>query len=166
MPSKIILLIALTLSLNAHALEDFGVEEPLQNQIPISASIISELSYEVDLKKNGCTETNVADALEATRVSLSAHPLETIIKPKSRCLCGAYYCPVWIYQEKNKIAKRLWSSPGTGFVEILDRKNKGYRQIRESGGTAGHGYKQLWVWDGKKYRLVVNKSHLVKGEEK
>lgn len=162
---SIAILLSLTFSLHAYAADVFGVEAPLSDQVSISASILSELGTEIDLQKNGCVENKLEAALEATQISMSQQSHAVLVKPRAKCLCGANYCPIWIYQLNRNGAKRIWSTPGTGFVELLDKKNKGYRQIREGGGTAGHNHVGLWVWDGKKYRLTKKKSHLDKDVE-
>jgi hypothetical protein len=42
-------------------------------------------------------------------------------------------------------------------VDILDVKTLGYRQLRESGGTAGHSFERTWAWQGKKYKVIKEK---------
>lgn len=134
----------------------FSIEEPLDNQIPIPSSIISDLSNKIDIQKYGCTESKISQTLEATKISLSSSSHEVLVKPKASCICGANYCPVWIYQINKKSTKLIWSSPGTGYIEILDKKNKRYKQIRDGGGTAGHDHEEIWAWNGKKYLQTKN----------
>ncbi|HEY8085781.1 MAG TPA: hypothetical protein VIE69_09295 [Methylophilaceae bacterium] len=142
------------ITLSAHARDEFAAESSIKNLEPIPAPIISHLSAEIDLDKHGCKEKRLADTLEGKEISLNSHVRTFLLKPKAMCLCGVYYCPVWIYKFKNNSAERLWFTAGTGEVEILDNRSHGYRQIKESGGTAGHSYERNWAWDGNKYTVV------------
>jgi len=135
----------------AFAENAFSIEEPLEHQTTIPASILSELGKKIDLKQNGCTENEIHETLEATKINLTPSLNHILVKPKAFCICGANYCPVWIYQISKKTTKLVWSSPGTSYVQILDKKNRRYKQIREGGGTAGHDYQATWTWNGKKY---------------
>ncbi|HYR05331.1 MAG TPA: hypothetical protein VEP71_01465 [Gallionella sp.] len=162
---RIPFLLLFLFSLDAHAVDGFSVEDTLSHQEPIPASVSSELSRETDFKGSGCKEKNISEALEATKVNISSRVHEILIKPKAWCLCGAYSCPIWIYQLNNKSIKRIWSTPGTNGVDILDERTHGYRQIKESSGSAGHSYEAIWAWDGVKYKIVKEKSTTA-GKEK
>jgi hypothetical protein len=161
-----IIVVALSLvTFNVHAVEQFNVETPLSIREPIQPSIVVDLSRDIDLRGSGCSESSIREAIEATRVHLSSTRQEILVKPTAWCLCGAYYCPVWIYQLVDGNAKRIWFTPGTASVEILSKKQNGYHHIRESGGTAGHSYFRVWSWNGTKYR-VSREKYTVAGNEK
>ena len=155
---KILFLLLLLISFDARALDEFGAEEHLSHSATIPAAIIADLSHEINLEESACNEKNIAPALEASKVKLSATSQEIFIKPKAWCLCGAYYCPMWIYQVSNNSAKRIWSTPGTSYLQILDKKSHGYRQIKSGGGTAGHGSETTWAWDGQQYKVIKEKT--------
>lgn len=151
------LCILLCIPLTGFSSEEFSIEDHWWSQGDIPVSVIYDLRSDIDLNESGCVESSVADTLESTQVQLSPGKTSVIVKPKSWCLCGAYNCPVWVYAIKDGKARRIWSTKGTGVVEILDKSVNGYRQIRESGGTAGHSYMGLWEWDGGKYKLIKEK---------
>jgi hypothetical protein len=154
---RTLLLASFLIAINAYAVEEFNVEVPLSNRASIPAVVIDDLSNDIDLKGSGCSESSIAEVIEATSVRVSSTHKELLVKPTAWCLCGAYYCPIWIYQLSGRKAKRLWSTRGTSNVEILVTKQKGYHHIRESGGTAGHSYFQIWEWDGARYRVSRKK---------
>lgn len=151
------LCLLLFIPLAGFSYEEFSIEDNWSSRDVIPASVVSDLRFEIDLNESGCLESNVRDTLESSQVQLSPGKTSLIVKPKSWCLCGAYYCPVWIYAIRDGKTRRIWSTKGTSSVEILDKSVNGYRQIRESGGTAGHSYMRLWGWDGKKYKLIKEK---------
>lgn len=157
---RLFLLALLLLCNAAYAEQTFGVEEALARQTPIPESVLSDLNGEISLTRNSCAQSSLAEALEATKVEIGSKDPTILVKPKSNawCLCGAYYCPVWMYQITNVSTKRVWYTPGTSTVTILKAKTRGYRKIQSAGGTAGHGFEELWVWDGKKYQLAREKS--------
>jgi len=136
---------------SAFADDTYSVENPLEHQTNIPKSILSDLSKKIDLQQYGCLENEISETLEASAINLNSSFNHILVKPKAWCLCGANYCPVWIYQLNKKNTRLIWSSPGTSYVEILDKKNRRYKQIRDGGGTAGHEHQTTWVWDGKKY---------------
>jgi len=135
----------------AIASDEFGAESPIENSEKIPSPVISYLSKEINLGTQGCQEEKLSDALEAKLVRISAHTKALVVKPKAWCLCSAYYCPMWLFQIKENTANQIWSTEGTGGFEILDKKTKGYRQIKASGGVAGHGSESIWAWNGKQY---------------
>ena len=148
---KRLLLLLLFLPLLARASDEFGVEEPIEKPDKIPSSIISYLSENLGEDIKSCEIRRVDEAFEAKSVKISVRSHALIVKPKAWCLCGAYYCPMWIFQIKDNTANRIWSTEGTSGLEILDKKTNGYRQIKESGGVATHGHESIWVWGGEKY---------------
>lgn len=146
---KRLVLLLLFFPLLAGASDEFGVEEPIEKPDKIPSPIISYLSENLSNDIKSCEIKKVDEAFEAKSVKISAHSRAFVVKPKSWCLCGAYYCPIWLFQAKS--ANPIWSTKGTGALEVLDKKTNGYRQIKESGGVAMHGYESIWAWDGKKY---------------
>ena len=150
---KTFVLVAMLFCRLAYAGQTFGVEESLAHQMEIPAGVLSELSAEPDLKANGCAQATLADALEATKVNVGSKHASVLVKPRpdAWCLCGAYLCPAWIFQPAIGAAKRLWFTEGTARITILDARDRGYRRIRSEGGTAGHGFVEVWAWDGKHY---------------
>jgi hypothetical protein len=154
----------LTLFCNGiYAEQIYSIEESLTPQAKIPESVLSDLKNEVDLEIGGCTQSSLAEALEATHIELDSKYPTLLIKPKTNawCLCGAYVCPVWIYQLTSKGSQRIWSTSGTDIITIQDRNSHGYRNILSESGTAGHGDDEQWVWSGKKYKLARKKSWLV-----
>lgn len=91
----------------AFAANAFNIEEPLEHQTTIPASILSELGKKVNLKQNGCTENKIHETLEATKIDLTPSLNHILVKPKAFCICGANYCPVWIYQVSKKTEKLI-----------------------------------------------------------
>ena len=154
---KITLLFLLAVTFEAFALDEFSAEGRFAHQAPIPPSVFSDVKGESNLEDCGFSENNISKALEATEVLIGDSNPAILVKPKSWCLCGAYYCPIWLYQLNNKSATRIWSTPGTSGIDILDHKTQGYRDIKESGGTAGHSYYRIWVWNGMKYKVRKEK---------
>lgn len=153
---KTLAVAALLLCRLASAAETFGAEERLERTTEIPAAMLSTLSEELSLQRNGCVQQSLEQALEATRVNVGTTSDATLlIKPRQDawCLCGAYYCPAWIFQTSTRGAIRLWSTRGMSSISILDTKDRGLRRIRSEGGTAGHGFVEDWSWDGKRYVL-------------
>lgn len=142
----------LLISSIAIASDEFGSESPIEDPDEIPLPVISYLSKEINLVTQGCQERKLSDALEAKLVNISTHSKALVVKPKSWCLCGTYYCPMWLFQIQGNTANRIWSTEGTSGFEILDKKSNGYRQIKESGGVATHGHESIWFWGGKKYK--------------
>ena len=148
-------LIVLALCRPAYAEQTFGAEEALTHIAAIPAAVRTMLGAELDLKASGCLQQTLAEALEATSVDIGSTHLTIFIKPKLEawCLCGVYNCPAWIYESSAVGAKRLWSTRGTDSVSVLEQKHRGFNLIRSEGGTAGHGFVELWSWNGKRYVL-------------
>lgn len=146
-------LVAVLLCRFASAEQTFGAEESLAHPIQIPAAVLSKLGVELDLMANGCGQPTLAEALEATEVNVGSTTPVLLIKPRQDawCLCGAYLCPAWIFQISTRGPNRLWSTHGTASVSFLNTKDRGYRRIRSEGGTAGHGFLEVWAWDGKHY---------------
>lgn len=168
---KIILLFLFCISLDVLALDEFSVEETFAPQEPLPATIISDFNTDIELRKSKddqedrCAGKNVSDELEATKIELGSSIQGILIKPKSMCFCGAYCCPMWIYQLNNKSAKRIWSTQCISGINILDKNTHGYRQIKGSSGTAGHSYEAIWAWGGTKYKIIKEKSTTAGEEE-
>jgi hypothetical protein len=148
---KQLLLLLLFLPLFASASDEFSVEELIEKPNKILSPVISYLSENLGDDIKSCEIKKVDEAFEAKSVKISAHSRAFVVKPKSWCLCGAYYCPIWLFQVNGHSANPIWSTKGTGVLEVLDKKTNGYRQIKESGGVAAHGSESIWAWDGKKY---------------
>lgn len=144
----------LFMPLFATASDEFGAEAPIENPDKIPTPIISYLSKEINIDAQGCQEEKLIDTLEGKLVNISAHTKALVVKPKSWCLCGAYYCPMWLFQVQGNTANRIWYTKGTSGFEVSDKKTNGYRQIIESGGVAMHGYESIWAWGGEKYEEI------------
>lgn len=156
---KIAALIAVFLCRLAYAEQTFGIEEPLEHQLKIPAAVLFELESELDFKANGCAQFKIEDALEAAQISVGSKYPTLLVKPTQDawCLCGAYLCPAWIFQLAPEGARRLWSTPGTAAISVVNARNRGYRRIRSEGGTAGHGFVEVRAWDGKHYSRASRK---------
>jgi hypothetical protein len=63
---------------------------------------------------------------------------------------------MWVIQLENEgSAQRIWSTQGTGMIEILDQEINGYRQIYASGGSAGHVSCSISACDGRQYAVLM-----------
>lgn len=148
---KTILLLLILVSTALMASEDFSIEERFTKPVKIPASINFHLTKVMDKDITYCQDEKHSDMFEAQIVSLSKWTKAYLVKPAVMCLCGVYYCPMWMFQVKGKAATLIWSTSATGVMAILNTKSNGYPQIKDYGG-AGHGHKSIWSWDGKKYR--------------
>ena len=162
---KRLLLLLLLLPLIAEASDEFGAEEAIKNPDKLPSSVISYLSKNLDEEIKYCEIKSMDDAFEAKSVKINADSQAIVVKPKNWCLCGAYYCPMWLFQINGSTANRIWFAEGTGGFELLDQEANGYRQIKESGATAGHGHESIWTWDGEKYRETYSQVWVMDGEK-
>lgn len=149
---KTIPLLLLLVSSTLMAFEDFSIEESFTKPVKIPDPITSHLNKKMKKDINYCQESKHNDMFEAQTVSLNKSTKAYLIKPAVMCLCGVYYCPMWMFQVKGKAANLIWSTPATGVMAILNTKSNGFLQIKDYGGSAGHGHTSIWSWDGKKYR--------------
>jgi hypothetical protein len=140
--------------------ESFSIEESFTHPVKVPAAIQSRLDAEIAKDIAHCEDVRPETRYEAQVVSLSPSLRAYLLKPTNFCLCGAYYCPVWLYSMQGTQAKRIWSTPATGVLEIMASKTNGYHQLKEYGGTAGHGYKSIWSWDGKKYQETYRQTYM------
>lgn len=161
---KVTFLLLLLFSTALMAYEDFSIEESFKNPVRIPASIISYLKSEVGDDTSFCEDVKHEDLFESQIVSLNKSTKAYLVKPSHMCLCGAYYCPMWMFL-KGKKADLLWSSPATGMMAILNTKSNGYAQIKDYGGAATHGFKSISSWIGKSYKEVYRQDYMVEGSK-
>ncbi|MGQ2966751.1 hypothetical protein [Methylophilus sp.] len=140
--------------------ERFSIEESFTHPVKIPAAIQSRLNAEMGEDIKHCEDVRPDTRYEAQMVKLSQSLSAYLLKPTNFCLCGVYYCPVWLYQMQGTQARRIWSTPATGNLEIMPAKTNGYHQLKEFGGTAGHGYKSVWSWNGKQYQEVYRQTYM------
>lgn len=160
---KIIILLLLLVSFETNASEDFSIEERFTKPVKIPASITSHLNKEISEDMAFCEDLKPEDMLEAQIVSLNKSSKAYLVKPATMCLCGVYYCPMWMFQIKGKKTSLIWSAPATGVMAILNTKANGYPQIKDYGGAASHGYKSIWTWSGKKYKETYRQNYSTDG---
>jgi hypothetical protein len=139
--------------------DSFSIEESFTQPVKIPAAIQSRLNAEMAAGINLCEDVRPETRYEAQMVSLSPSLRAYLLKPTNFCLCGVYYCPVWLYSMQGTQARLIWSTPATGVLEIMSKKTNGYHQLKEFGGTAGHGYKSIWSWNGKKYLQIYRQTY-------
>lgn len=147
------------------ASEEYSIEERFQNPVKIPAAISSQLNKEMGKDISHCEDKKPDSRYEAQMVNLSSSLKAYLVKPTNFCLCGVYYCPVWLFKMKDAQASLIWSTAATGNLAILAKKNNGYHQLKESGGTAGHGHKSIWSWDGNKYMEIYRQSYMMNGSK-
>ena len=143
----------------ASASEQYSVEQSFKNQVNVPSSVALLLGEELNLAKSGCPQSSVAEALEATEVKVGSAVTSILVKPTPAafCLCGAYYCPAWLFAVTPTGAKQLWFTAGTSYIEILNSRDTGYRRLRSGGGAAGQGLVESWIWSNGSYRLSKTK---------
>jgi hypothetical protein len=143
------------------ASEEFNIEVGLTAPLQIPAAIISAMKRQYkDLSCFKNAKTTLEASLTSQKIELGGGLEAYLLKPDSDdsnagliCLCGAYLCPMWIFQlEAGGRAKELWST-STANLSILDKKTRGVRDLFESGGSAGHMECSSWKWDGRKYKI-------------
>lgn len=86
------------------------------------------------------TYDGIEEAFEAKLVKISASSQAVVVKHKALCLCGGYYSPIWLFQDKSNTASPIWSTKGAGMLELLDKKTNRFRKLKESSGVAMDGY--------------------------
>ncbi|MBF5037875.1 hypothetical protein ACFQ1T_10410 [Methylophilus glucosoxydans] len=148
---KIIILLLLLVSFETSASEDFSIEEHFTKPVKIPAPISTYLNKEMREDIALCEGVKPEDMFEVKTIHLNKSSKTYLVKPASTCLCGVYYCPMWIFQMKHNTAHLIWDVSGTGFLEVLNKKTNGFKQLKELGGAAMHGHMSIWSWDGKKY---------------
>lgn len=143
------------------AVEEYSVEENFNNPIKLPALINSYVTKKLSKDIVYCQDEKHTELFEAKVVSLNKSSKAYLVKPAQMCLCGVYYCPMWMFQPKGTEANLIWSTGGTSALEILPKKTNGYRQLKAYGGTAMHGYESVLVWKANKYREIYRKEYTV-----
>jgi hypothetical protein len=159
-----LLLIALVSS-TLMASEEYSIEERFKSPVKIPAAISSHLNKEIGKDISYCEDKQPDSRYEAKIVNLSSSLRAYLVKPTNFCLCGAYYCPVWLFTMKDAQPSLIWSTSATGNLAILPKKTNGYYQLKEFGGTTGHGHRSIWAWDGKKYKEFYRQSYMMNGSK-
>jgi hypothetical protein len=141
----------------AYSAEQYHIEERFKQAVKIPPAIIAYLTNgnSADAIAD-CEESNPHDIFEAKIIELNKSTKAYLVKPKQMCVCGAYYCPMWIFKVKGKTSKLIWSIDGTTFLEVLNEKAGGYKQLKVIGGGAAHGYESLWSWNKDRYSEIYN----------
>lgn len=148
---KRLLLLFMFIPFISIASDEFAAEASIDNPDKISPLVTAYLSKNLSDEIKTCEIKRVEDAFEAKQVKLSAKTNTLLIKPKNFCLCGVYYCPMWLLKVNDKVVKPIWFTEGTNALEILDKKTNGFKHIRAFGSVASHGHESIWAWRGKKY---------------
>lgn len=163
-PMKLLASALLMISLNAWASEEFGVEEDFKRRVPVPSIIASQIASETNFTLACGDEARIEKSLEATAIDLNASDNTILVKPSAWCMCGAYACPLWIYQVNKNGYQRILKESGAVAIQTMDKITNGYREIKTRTGSAGHSAESTFAWNGKVYTVVKTVSAKM-GEE-
>lgn len=165
-PMKLMASALLMICLNAWASEEFGVEEDFKRRVPVPSIIASQIASETDFALACGDEARIEKSLEATSIALNNVATTILIKPSAWCMCGAYACPLWIYQVNKNGYQRILKEPGAVAIQTMDKMTNGYREIRTRSGSAGHSAESTYAWNGKAYKVIKSKIKMAEEEWK
>jgi len=99
---------------------------------------------------------SLAFRLVADRVDLNRDGVpELVIRGQGGFICGAYWCPYWIYRRPSNGYERVLDAGNIQLLEPLATMTHGYRDVRTwMHGSAWESGVTLYAFDGRRYRAV------------
>lgn len=145
-----------------------SANQAMDHSAIIPAAVVNYLTKEIDTAYAECEEEGliVSKAFEAGSFELNSSLKALVVKPRSRCFCSNDTCPMWVFDASNQKAKLIFESPMAGLLTFMEKKTKGYPDIKVSGGLLTHGYEVRYVWDGSEYQETYNQVWIWNPERK
>jgi hypothetical protein len=146
----------------------FGLEESVNQPIPIPDEVLSILSTDSEVRTSRCVDEGQPTPkisvswFEASQIHLDGpEEIDLLVKAKDGCLFGANIGPFWIFKKTQHGYELLLGVSALG-LNLLPSRTNGHKDVSAGAVAGGEAMTVFYKFDGRRYQESGNKVEGIK----